>query len=189
MSIEKPNWEKAPENDLIKDKESYESKNKAYFHDLNQDEKDQMLHELQLPHALKLTLSDGLKAVDKPGYKLSQAITEKNFEQVAPQSVDKNETCFTSLEKKAYEMLSENVSASLKLPIPQLSAAFGLDVHHETTSETQTQSKRTHLFMVAKRLLPKIRVLIAEETIQLLPSRQKNTYYRSDPKAIAISPL
>ena len=29
----------------------------------------------------------------------------------------------------------------------------------------------------------------AEVQADLLPSRQKNTYYRSDPKAIAISPL
>jgi hypothetical protein len=177
---EKPNWgEKAPENDLIKDKGSYESKNKAYLNKLDPAEKAQLLKMLNLPKALKLTLSDGLMYVKKPGYKLSQAITENNFEHISPESIDKNEVCFTSLEKKAYEMLSHNVKASLKLPIPQLSAVFGLDVHHETTSETQTQSKRTRLFMVAKRILPKTRVFIDEENIQLT-EEFKNSVAKAD---------
>ncbi len=178
---EKPDWGgKPPENDLIKDKGSYESKNKAYIHDLSPAEKAQLLKMFKLPKALKLTLSKGLTAVDKPGYKLSQAITEDDFETISPESIDKNEVCFTSLEKKAYEMVSDNVKVSLKLPIPQLSAVFGLDVHHETTSETQTQSKRTRLFMVAKRILLRTRVFIAEENIQLTEEFQNSVAKADD---------
>lgn len=176
---EKLTWKKPPENNLIKAEGSHESKDKAYYDNLNQAEKAHLLKRLELPHALKLTLSDGLKPVNEPGYELSPAITEKNFKRINLEAIDKNAACFTSLEKKAYEMLSDEVKASLKLPIPQLSAAFGLDVHHETTSETQRQSKNTKLFMVAKRLIPQIKVFIKEETIHLT-DEFKNSVAKAD---------
>lgn len=162
---EKQNWGKAPDNNLIKDEGISKTDDKGVYFKQGWKELQPLLDSFKFPKALKVT-SQGLEPVNRPGVKLSQAISSSDVVNETEFS-DHREAYYTEWEKQAYKMLAKSISASIGIPIPQLSATLGLSVSYQTSSESLTQSKQTHLFMVAQRLVQKTKVILKEETIQL----------------------
>ncbi|MEG3870790.1 MAC/perforin domain-containing protein [Microcoleus sp. Z1_B5] len=150
---------------LINDQGSYTTDDKGVYFVQKWDKLKPLLDSLKFPKALKVT-SQGLEPVNRAGVELSKAISENDVENEV-QISDQNEAYYTEWEKQAYKMLSKSVSASVGIPIPWLSATFGLSASYATSSESLSQSKETHLFMVAQRIVQKTKVILKEETIQV----------------------
>lgn len=162
---DKPSWGKAPDTNLIQDGESSTTDDKGVYFKQGWKELKPLLESFKFPKALKVT-SQGLEPVNRPGVKLSQPILENDIENEV-QINEQSEAYSTEWEKQAYKLLSKGVSASIGIPIPQLSAKLGLSGSYQTSSESLTKSKQTHLFMVSQRLVQKTKVILEEENIQL----------------------
>lgn len=164
---EKPNWEKekAPTPLSLDKGDSYETGEKGIYSKLGWKELKPVLDTFKWPKALKVTL-EGLEPVNRAGVKLSQPISEEDVENEV-QISDQSEAYYTEWEKEAYKQLSKSVSASIGIPIPQLSASLGLSASYGTSSASSTLSKNTHLFLVAQRLVQKTKVILKKDTIQI----------------------
>lgn len=168
---EKPSWEDAPKKTLINDEGSHKTDDKGVYFNQKWNDLKPLFDSFKFPKALKVT-SQGLEPVNRPGVKLSQAISEEDVVN-EDQITDQNEAYYTEWEKQAYKMLSKSVSASVGIPIPWLSATFGLSASYATSSESLSQNKEKHLFMVAQRLVQKTKVILKEETIQVTEKFKK----------------
>ncbi|MEA5498281.1 MAC/perforin domain-containing protein [Limnoraphis robusta Tam1] len=154
-----------PKKTLINDQGSYTTDDKRVYFVQKWDNLKPLLDTLKFPKALKLT-SQGLEPVNRPGVKLSKAISEEDVVNDF-QTSDQNEAYYTEWEKQAYKMLSKSVSASVGIPIPWLATTLGLSGSYATRSESHSQNKETHLFMVAQRIVQKTKVILKEQTIQV----------------------
>jgi len=163
---EQQTWKKeVTKASLINDQGSHTTDDKGVYFVQKWDKLKPLLDSLKFPKALKVT-SQGLEPVNRPGVKLSEAISEEDVENEFEIS-DQNEAYYTEWEKQAYKMLSKSVSASVGIPIPWLSAALGLSANYATSSESHSQSKETRLFLLAQRIVQKTKVILKEETIQV----------------------
>ena len=176
----KPNIPK-PDNfdeNLINHDGSRETGEEGIYYKQKWDKLKPLLESFKFPKALKVT-SQGLEPVNRPGVKLSQAISENDVENEV-QISDQSEAYYTEWEKQAYKMLSKSVKASVGIPIPQLSATLGLSGSYGTSSESLSQSRETYLFLVAQRLVQKTKVILNEETIQLTEDFKKSVESAKD---------
>ncbi|MEG4025555.1 MAC/perforin domain-containing protein [Microcoleus sp. S13C4] len=162
---ENSSWENAPKKTLINDQGSHTTDDKGVYFVQKWDTLKPLLESFKFPAALKVT-SQGLEHVNRPGVKLSEAISEEDVENEV-ETRDQNEAYYTEWEKQAYKMLSKSVSASVGIPISWLSTTFGLSASYTSISESRSHSKKNQLFMVAQRIVQKTKVILKEETIQV----------------------
>ncbi|HEY9301646.1 MAG TPA: MAC/perforin domain-containing protein, partial [Phormidium sp.] len=123
------------------------------------------LKTFKFPKALKVT-SQGLEPVNRPGVKLKDPISKEDVEKESSIS-DSSEAYYTKWEKQAYKMLSRSVTASAKISIPWLFAAFDLGASYKNALKSFSQGEETELFMVAQRLVKGAKVILKLENIEL----------------------
>jgi hypothetical protein len=157
---------KALEDRLISDNGSQKSDKNANFVGLKWDDLKELITKTKFPKALKVT-PNGLEPIDYPGIKLSTEVSMDELSLPEKFYKDDAQSYFTEWEKETNKMFSHEISASIKMSVPQLSAKLGLDVSYGTTSESQTQSKKTYLYLVAQRFVPKVKVVLKKQTIQV----------------------
>ena len=163
----KQNWKdkEAPDTGLIKDEGEHRTDKEGIYLTANWEQLNRLFKSLRFPKALRIT-SQGLEPVLQPGVKLSRAISQDDVMNEVELN-DQSDAYYTEWEKEAYKMGCKSVSASVGIPIPQLSAVLGVSASYETSSESLAQRKETRLYMVAQRLVQKAKVILDKNSLQL----------------------
>jgi hypothetical protein len=158
--------------ELIKNDGSHKSDKETNFINLGWDDLAPLINKTKFPKAFRVT-KNGLQLVNDPGIKLSKEVSMDELSTSGKHYEDYARSYFTQWEKESNKMSSQDIAASIKMSVPLLSAKFGLDISYGTTSESQTQSKQTYLYMVAQRFVPRMKVVLKEQTIQVTDDFKK----------------
>lgn len=161
----KKEWNKPNYDSLIHDEGNHETGDKGTYSIDNFTDLQKLIGSWKFPQTLKVT-AEGLDPVNRSGVELSKEISTEDVDGTAKLN-DQQEGYYTEWELQAYKLVSNSLSSAIGFPIPKLFLTIGLSANAAWNSESDLQSQETRLYMVARRFVQKVKVVLNQDTIKL----------------------